>query len=302
MTRWALAGVLWAAAAGAHTFAFDFITPSGAGTRTDGGVTVIQWVDGPDPNDLAKLTLYAQRNGIAPFGVGVKDAQYGPMGIPVSDPLNLAVWDATGLPTGCYQPFALMVDQIEGTTLRLSTGVVTVAPADGGNVPPALWVLNQPGEKPSDAGTLGLRIKIDDPDDRGTLAIRWSNGADAGGMVVSGLPVPDGGGTVTYAVDPRFLPPAQTYYFEAEVTSFDGQVCAVWWSGNVAGSIPAAPDAGGGDAGVDAGMDPSDGGPPVNPPRGCGCSAGGGPVGLLVLALLVRRRNSDARADESAAA
>lgn len=274
-----------------HTFAFDFVTPSGVGTKTDGGFTVIQWVDGPDPNDLAKLTVYAARDGIAPFQPGRLDAQFGPMGIPLSDPLNLVVWDARAVPPGCYQPFAVMVDQIEGTTLRLSTGLVTVVPTDGGNVPPALWVLNQPSEAPTDAGMFGVRIKVDDPDDVSTIAIRWSNGADAGGTVVAGLPVPDGGGTLTYAINPRFLPPAQAYYLNVEVTAFDGQRCNVWWSGYLRGVLPppdaGSPDAGPGDAGEDGGP-PSDGGPPGPMPRGCGCSAGGAEAGLLALGVWLR--------------
>lgn len=283
MTRClALLSLLGAAAAQAHTFTFDFVSPSGVGAKTDGGFTVLQWVDGPDPNMLAALTMYAARNGISPFAPAPKDVQFGPVGIPLSDPLNLVVWDATAVPPGCYQPFAMMVDQIEGTTLRPSSGIITVVPTDGGNVPPALWILNQPFERPPDGGTFGMRIKVDDPDDVGALTLRWSNGADAGGVVVAGLPTADGGGTLTYAIDLKQLPPAQTYYFQAEVKAFDGQQCAVWWNGYLPGlAAPMEADAGT-DGGTDGGT-PSDGGPPVAGPRGCGCSTGGAP--LLALAL-----------------
>jgi uncharacterized protein (TIGR03382 family) len=279
-----------------HYFAFDFVTPSGVGTRTDGGFTAVQWVDGADPNGLAELTLYASRNGISPFVLAPKDVQFGPPAIPVNDPTNVAFWDARAVPPGCYQPFALMVDQIEGTTVRPSVGLITVGPLDGGNMPPAIWVLNQDFEKPpTDGGNFALRLKVDDPDDVGEVTLRWSDGADAGGTIVQGLPTSDGGGTLTYSFSPRALPPATVYYLHAEIRGFDGQRCDVWWGGYLPGS--AAVDAGV-DAGTDAGFEDAgvidggaDGGGEILPPKGCGCSQSGAP--LLVVAALVfaqRRR------------
>lgn len=274
----------------AHTFTFDFITPSGIGTRTDGGVTAVQWVDGPDPNDLAALTLYASRNGITPFLPSSKDVQFGPMGVKVSDPANVAVWDATAAPPGCYQPFVEMVDQIEGTTMRPSAGLITVNPADGGNRPPAIWVLNPETEKPNpDGGNFALRLRVVDPDDVGEVSVRWSDGADAGGTLVQGLPTSDGGGTLTYGFNPAALPSASVYFLQVEVKGFDGQRCNVWWSGYLPGNLPV-------DAGVaDAGTEVPDAGPgPMPPPRGCGCEAGGGPMVLLALLLLRRAKASGA--------
>jgi len=284
--------VLFPLVARAHTFAFDFVTPSGIGTRTDGGSTAVQWVDGPDPNDLAALTLYASRNGITPFLPSSKDAQFGPVGIKVSDPANVAVWDATAYPPGCYQPFAEMVDQIEGTTMRPSTGLITVNPTDGGNLPPAIWVLNQGFEKPNpDGGNFALRLRVVDPDDVGEVSIRWSDGADAGGTIVQGLPTSDGGGTLTYGFNPAVLPKASVYFLQVEVTAFDGQRCNVWWSGYLPGALAA--DAGEPDARADAGMAAADAGPgPSPPPRGCGCGLGGGPMALLALLLLRRPKLS----------
>ena len=272
----------------AHYFTFDFVTPSGVGTRTDGGFTVLQWVDGADPNGLAELTLYAARNGISPFVVAARDAQFGPQAIPVNDPTNLAVWDARAVPPGCYQPFALMVDQIEGTTVRPSSGLVSVGPLDGGNLPPAIWVLNQDFEKPpTDGGSFALRLKVDDPDDVGEVTIRWSDGADAGGTVVQGLPTSDGGGTLTYAFNPRVLPRASVYYLQAEVRGHDGQRCSVWWGGYLPANamVDAGVDAGSGDAGTGGGAGGGGESPP--PPKGCGCGEPGGPLMIWAALLLV---------------
>lgn len=290
----ALAFALLGSAAHAHFFAFDFVTPSGVGSRTDGGFTVVQWVDGPDPTGLAELTFYASRNGFSPFVAAPKDVQFGPPVIPMSDPSNVLVWDARALAPGCYQPFVVVSDQIEGISVRPSAGLVTVDPLDGGNAPPAIWVLNPEFERPpSDGGAFGLRLKVEDRDDVGSLAIRWASGADAGGTLVSGLPTADGGGTLTYSIDTRSLPPATAYYLQVEVQGFDGQRCAVWWPGYLPGN-PAkeagVPDAGATDAGApDAGVHVTP------PPRGCGCSFGGAPM-LGIVAVIGgrfgRRRRS----------
>jgi uncharacterized protein (TIGR03382 family) len=278
-----LATLLAPCLARAHAVSFDFVFPSGIGTHTDGGFTALQWVDGADPNGLATLTFYASRTGLPPFAAAPRDVPITTTPINVNDPANVVAWDATQVPPGCYQPFAVMHDSIEGETSRLSAGVVTVVPADGGNVPPAIWILNLDFEKPQDGGMFALRLKIDDPDDVGEVALRWTDGADAGGTLVAGLPTNDGGGTLTYAFNARALPPADIYYLQAEVTAFDGQQCAIWWSGNLPGNAPK--DAGMMDAGE------ADGG--VNPPlmpKGCGCSQGAGPLGLLALGWLLRRR------------
>ena len=282
-------------AARAHYFAFDFVTPSGVGTRTDAGLTAVQWVDGPDPNGLAELTIYAARNGLSPFIPAPRDVQFGPLAIPVNDPGNVALWDARAVAPGCYQPFAVMTDRIEGTSVRPSTGLITVGPIDGGNLPPAIWVLNAEFEKPpADGGTFALRLKVEDPDDVGEVEIRWSDGSDAGGTIVTGLTTADGGGTLTYSLNPRLLPAASVYYLQVEVKGFDGQQCAVWWSGYLPGK--ATPDAGAPDASVpDAGA--ADAGTEVLPPRGCGCNQAGAPM-LAALAFVIagrcgRRRRSE---------
>ncbi len=283
-----LLAVLFPVVGSAHYFAFDFVTPSGIGVRTDAGFTAVQWVDGPDPNDLATLTLYAARNGISAFLPAPKDAQFGSAGIPVSDPSNVALWDARAVSPGCYQPFALMSDQIEGTTFRTSAGLITVNPLDGGNLPPAIWVLNQDFEKPpKDGGSFALRLKVEDPDDVGQVAIRWFDGEDAGGTVVQGLPTPKGGGTLTYAFNPSRLPEATVYYLQVEVTGFDGQQCAVWWGGYLPGSL--AIDGG---TGADAGGEAleSDGGQNLVALKGCGCSQTASPFVLLAACVFARRR------------
>jgi hypothetical protein len=288
LTLWVLAVPL---AARAHFISFDFVTPSGVGTRTDGGASALQWVDGSDPQGLADLTFFASRTGLAPFAAAPRDVQIGPSKIAVNDVANVVAWNASQVPPGCYQPFAVLTDQIEGETVRPSEGVIAVAPVDGGNLPPALWILNPQSEKPSANGMFALRLKIEDPDDLGELSVRWSNGADAGGTIVQGLPTPDGGGTITYAINARGLPPANVYYLQAEVKGFDGQRCSLWWAGFLPGN--AVVDAGElEDAGAPEDAGTPDAGVTTAPPAvpGCGCRQAGPLLGLGVLGLGWRRR------------
>ena len=283
------AAVLWALPALAHVVPFDFVAPSGVGQATQGGKTTLQWVDGMDPQGLAAFQLFAARNGLPPDGPPARDVTISDAGLPVNEPSNVFEWNAAGVAPGCAQPFAVMQDAIEGETVRPSRGVLRIRPDDGGNEPPALWVVTPPDELPSVDGTLQVRVKVVDPDDVGTLTLWWTRG-DAGGLLAGPLPVPDGGGLLSYPLRRAQLPPGTTY-LRAEVVGFDGQRCAVWWPGVLEGPEDAgAPDAGTVDAGTpdagtsDAGMTPS----PA--PRGCGCQGAPGAVLLAALAALRARR------------
>ena len=130
--------LLMCAVVEAHVVPFRFVVPDGVGTRADGGVVAVQWTAGPDPTGAAEFSLYASRNGTAPFAVPRYDATIDATSrVPVD---GVRGWDARALPPGCYQPFAQMDDQIEGTTWRRAEGLIAIGLADGGNAPPAVWV------------------------------------------------------------------------------------------------------------------------------------------------------------------
>ena len=83
--------------------------------------------------------------------------------IAVSDPANVLVWNASLVEPGCYHPYAILKDPIEGSSARLSQGLITVI--DGGNVPASVWILNREFDQPTAAGTFTVRFRVDDPDD-----------------------------------------------------------------------------------------------------------------------------------------
>lgn len=271
----------WSLPALAHYVPFDFIAPSGLGQRTDGGFTALQWADG-DFVDQATVRIYAQRSGLHPFEAPRRDVALTDAGLPVKDPRNVVPWDARALDAGCYQPFAEVIDEIEGITTRPAGGIVAVGNAT------AVWVLNPVGDG-FDAGTFSFRFAVDEPDDPSTFAIGWLSGTtDAGGELVRELPLNKGGGTASYTVQLSRLPPLDTYYLWVESRSADGSTCRVFWNGHLAGpGVPSSGfDAGSSDAGVTV--------PPA--PGGCGCgSAPSWSIALAALAVASRRRSKRTR-------
>ncbi|MBX7101792.1 MAG: hypothetical protein K1X89_29020, partial [Myxococcaceae bacterium] len=239
MRGWVTAVVLWAGNALAHVVPFDFVAPSGVGQATQGGKTTLQWVDGMDPQGLAAFQLFASRGGLPPDAPPARDLTLSDAGLPVNEPSNVFEWVTSGLAPGCAQPFAVMQDTIEGETVRPSRGVLRIRPEDGGNEPPALWVVTPPDEPPAADGTLQVRVKVVDPDDVGAVTLSWTRG-DAGGFLAGPLPVPDGGGLLSYPLRRGELPPGAAF-LRAEVVGFDGQRCAVWWPGVLQGPDDAGP-------------------------------------------------------------
>ncbi len=298
MRSLALGCLLFAGAAQAHLVAFDFIAPSGAGQVSDGGVYALRWVDSVDSTGMTVFELYAARGGVGPFASGLDaSVEVTQASVAIDDPLDLFLWDTRGLEPGCYQPYALVHDPIEGTSARPAAGVVTVAPTDGGNVPPSLWFVTVPSTQPDDAGNLALELDYEDPEDPGTLALEWYGSDHDGGALASGLPLPQGGGHFAYTLPRALLPGPGSYFLRAVAHSQDGRDCAVWWGGFV--WVPGGD--GGVDAGADAGTDAGDaadagqpdaGTTPPPPSRGCGCDAAGGAFGLLGLIRAVLRRRA----------
>lgn len=289
----ALPMLLAAATAHAHVVNFDFVEPSGAGNVSSGDTYTLQWLDTFDTTGMTKFELYAARGGVSPFAtpldasVEITDAS-----VAINDPLDLYRWKLSGVEPGCYQPFSLVHDPQEGTSARPAAGVVTVAPSDGGNVPPSLWFTTVTTARPDDAGNLSLEVDYQDPEDKGSLKLEWFATDHDGGLLAMGLPLPQGGGRVSYSFPLAFLPGPGSYFVRAIAHSDDGRDCQVWWGGSVY--------VGGSDAGVDAGTaddggTPDGGNPAPTPPHGCGCGTAGASLAFLAWALVLVR-SSRARA------
>lgn len=292
-------------AARAHAVSFDITRPAGAGNRTDAGVFVFAWTDGPDPAGTTLVRLFASRPSLAPWGAvdGGVELTVTPGAIAIADPTNAFAWDSAGAAPGCYQPWARLTDPLEGASTIAASGLVTVSGA--GNVPPSVWITNAADATASDAGQFDLTFSVDDPDDATFVTLEAQTPTGSPLRLATDLPVPLGGGTGSFPVSTSGLD-AGVWYLHASVRSGDGGTCDAWWPGSLyvrapssdAGVDAGAPDSGlpdGGDAGAGGGTGGGGangtGGGNVNPPGPCGCSTSGAAGALALAALgLVRRR------------
>ncbi|MBK7864217.1 MAG: hypothetical protein IPJ65_37595 [Archangiaceae bacterium] len=199
--------------------------------------------------------------------------------IAYTSPINLFDWDTADAGDGCWQPYAVVIDPIEGVSYSKGAGRITVA--HGGNVPPAVWVTTAKSELPDDAGNLTLDWELDEPDDPSRVSITWFDGRGEQGSLVANLPLSAGTRTASYTFDVHRLPP-RPLWLRLDVTSGDGGWCDAWWQGFVTGQADAP------DAGVDAGT--LDGGAGPGDKAGCGCGSAPQLFFLCALALLKRRR------------
>ncbi len=259
--------------ASAHAVRFQFVVPDGA-ARSTGGQAVVQWLAGPDPTGSAEFSLYASRGGIPPFGAPSYDATLDATSrVPVD---GVFAWDVAGVPPGCYQPFAEVDDQVEGVTWRPAPGILAVAPADGGNLPPVIWVTTPANEPVSADGGLRLSYRVEDPDDATRVSIEWVQADGGSGVIAAGLGAPSGSTGASVLIAPAKLPAAESCFLRVKAQSDDGRSCTVWWTGRLTGAAP--PDGGQGGGPPDAGQTP-------NRPQGCGCGAA--PDALAFTSLLL---------------
>ncbi|MBS1153591.1 MAG: hypothetical protein H6Q89_5289 [Myxococcaceae bacterium] len=268
----------------AHVVPFVFLAPDGVTGADDGGRAVVRWLAGPDPTGAAEFSLYASRDGTAPFARPRYDATVDATSRPAFDGLTL--WNTRGLSPGCYQPFAEVNDLSEGISWRVANGVVVVAPTDAGNVPPALWVLSPANEPVLPNGNLPLRYQVLEPDDPSSVSVFWGLPDGGGARVAGGLAVPPGG-TVATVILPAAEIPAGGAWLRFEVLSADGRSCSTWWGGRFEPKGQSAADDGGT---ADGGA--ADAGDTKGQPRGCGCGAGADSVSawLALVALGLRRK------------
>ncbi|MBI3182936.1 MAG: MmgE/PrpD family protein [Myxococcales bacterium] len=291
-----------------HAIQLDFTAPVGVGNRADGGTVRIGWTDSPDPTQAAIVTVLATRRSLSIVDLrdGGGDLLLGTAA--VDDETDSLDWDTAGVPEGCYQPYAVVSDP-DGRDVRPARGSITVG--SGPNVPPAVWISNPEGDRPEPDGTFVVRVAVDEPDDTSWLTIRRFDGSGAPTVVASDLEVPDGGGTASFRMDVKPLPPG-AYRLHAEVVSADGRRCDSHWpswlfvsAGYDSGSIDSGSvDSGGWGSGDAAAGDADDGGEPAASapppsPRGCGCTAHG--AALAGAAILYSRRRPRPGAKDAAA-
>lgn len=273
-------------AALAHVVLFTLELPRFTGNYpADGGIFTVQWVDQVAAGPKATVALWATQAAWGPFEAPDASLLISPDVAPGS-PVNLFDWDTSDAGEGCWQPYAVIDDPIEGVSFSKATGRVTVV--RGANVPPAIWVTTSKTELPDRDARLTLEWELDEPDDPSRVTILWTAGDGDEGTLAANLPISAGTRTASYTFDVHRLPP-KPIWLKLEVRSGDAGFCDAWWSGFVTGRsdelVDAGVDAGSPtDAGADAG--PADAGTEVPiTPRGCGCHSGAEALCLGLLAL-----------------
>lgn len=276
------AAMLAASAAFAHVIVFTLELPAYVGNHPgDGGIFTLQWVDQAAAGPKAIVTLYATRTAWSPFDSPDASLLIA-TDIPYASPVDVWDWDTRDAGEGCWQPYAVIDDPIEGVSSSKAAGRVTIT--RGANVPPAIWVTTAKTALPDRDAKLTLEWDVDEPDDPSRVDLRWTAGDGDEGVLVSGLPLSPGTRTASYTFDVRRLPP-KAVWLKLEIFSGDAGRCDAWWSGFVTGRSDELLDAG---SASDAGSAPSDAGPPGPLPRGCGCHTTEA-VSLCALALLLLR-------------
>src|SRR5687767_753761 len=136
MRRLALATCLFAAAALAHVIAFTLQLPAFVGNYPDGGIYTVQWVDQAAAGPKATVSLWATRPAWSPFDAPDAALLIWP-DIAYTSPVNLFDWDTADAGEGCWQPYAIIDDPIEGLSVSKGEGRITIW--RGSNVPPSIW-------------------------------------------------------------------------------------------------------------------------------------------------------------------
>jgi hypothetical protein len=289
--------VLGSGAASAHAVSFDFVSPAGAGNRTDAGLFVFTWTDGPDAPGQTTARIFLSRPSLLPWGKpdGGVEVEVTAAPFAIADPDNTFVWPSAGAAAGCYQPWVRMTDPMEGASVVPARGLVTVL--GGANVPPSVWITTPANAVLSDAGRLEVQFDVDDPDDMTFVTLEARTAESAAVRLATDLPLSLGGGSGSFVVDTALLD-AGVWYLHVVVREGDAGTCDAWWPGTLylqRGADGGSADAGRLDAGVrdaggsnDAGTGGGGGG--TAPPQPCGCQAGGPGLALLALLTLARGR------------
>ncbi|MCI0569759.1 MAG: hypothetical protein L0Y66_03335 [Myxococcaceae bacterium] len=238
---------LLAAPALAHQPDFAFLTPTGIGHVREGGPVELGW-RGTDSQGTRQVQLFASRLAVSEWR-RPDPALDTPI---TTEPLALATapphyaWDTTGLPPGCYQPYAAVREVTEDWYFVVPGKVTVRTPTF---VPPSVWITNAPGEELDAFGHFVIRFQVHDPDSATTVSLKYGDGVSLYD-IAEGLPVPAGGGEGSFEFDATGL---RNGYFElyARVDAPGEPSCETFWSDvlYVEGGGYAVPDAGVADAG-----------------------------------------------------
>jgi len=303
-----IAALVCSLAAVAHVVEFDLQLPAYVGNYPeDGGIYTLQWTDTIAPGPKAQVSLWATRLAFSPFEAPDGSISIAPEVFP-SSPVNVYDWDTTDAGEGCWQPWALIDDPIEGRSISKAEGRITIS--HSGNVPPAIWITTPRTELPDRDARLALQWAIDEPDDPSVVSVLWKAGDGEEGTLVTGLPLSAGTRSASYTIDVRRLP-EKPIFLRVTVSSGDGGFCDAWWSGFVTGRADlledGGTDAGPMDAGSDAGAGAGDAGAPPDagelegpPPEvriACGCNSAEG-LSLLAMSICLRAVRRRGRATE----
>jgi hypothetical protein len=294
-----LASLLTAPAV-AHEPDFDFLAPQGLDTVVEGGPVLLRW-RGTDSRGTSRVELYASSGAATRWRPAQTEADLHL----TSRPLPLATaapefsWDTTGLPPGCYQPYAAVREPGENWYFVVP-GKVVVRTAT--SVPPSVWFTNAPGDELDRYGHFVIRYRIHDPDSATTVSLAYGDGTSLH-PIADGLVHPVGGGEGTVEFDASGL---ENGYYElhARVEAPGEPACEAFWTdvfyvpgGPYWQRDEELPDAGTPDGGEQEPPSPpvlptppggeQDGGAPGDG-RSRGCSAAPGGWLALGFALLVR--------------
>ncbi len=218
--------LLAAAPARAHEPDFTFVEPQGLGSVLQDGQVRLRW-EGSDLYGAFSIGLYASRNAVSSYvrpdlttdlPITESDLTFGAGGVPYHD------WDLTGLPPGCYQPYAVLRKPGE-TYFKPGPGKVTVRSPE--SVPPSVWITNFPDEEVDEHGRFIVRFRVNDPDSATTVTLKYGDGKTLFDLA-SGITFPPGGGEGTWEFDASQL---ENGYYElyAQVEAEGEPSCEALW-------------------------------------------------------------------------
>lgn len=294
-------------AAWAQPLNFTFTSPTGAGNRVaDGGTAILTWLDGPDPDDVGRIMLFAAPPahpgalGSIAMRVPIQLTPNGALHVNASDQFD---WNTTGVKAGCYQPVAI-VSHVHTGQVSFAQAQGLLAVGDTVKMPPTAWITTPSDDRPNDAGILTIHADLDVPKGPTYITAEFIQGSD---VVTSprAIEADETFTTATFELDIQKARPGISFV-RLTLLTFDGTtpLCQVYWNGTVyreptAEEIDAGFvfDGGGFIEEVDAGS--FFGGIQQQPGSwggggACGCGSAGGAAGiaalLVTLALAPMRR------------
>jgi hypothetical protein len=158
-------------------------------------VVELRWI-AYDADGTATVQLYASREALSGWSDpgGPEDVRVSMPEFPVQGSPDRFRWDVSHLGPGCYQPYALVADDMDLVpTWSMAPGKLTV-PGTGWT-PPSVWLLNGTADRVDASGRLRVRYRVHDPDSPTTVSLKYRRGEQMG-PIADGLSLPAGGGSL----------------------------------------------------------------------------------------------------------